>query len=69
MKELILTPYQKVQLENTMIAKAEAEKVQEEILGMVFAFNKIDRPSTKIEYKDGKLIWASTPAPEELIEG
>lgn len=69
MKELLLTPYQKVQLENTIVTKQEADKVQEEILAMIFAFNKIDRPKTKVEYREGKLFWEELPTITEPIEG
>jgi hypothetical protein len=64
--EIKLSDYQRSTLEQALLAKQNAEKIQEEILDMVFAYNKVARPTTQISYNDGKLSWTETP---EVIEG
>lgn len=66
--EITLTDYQRNQLEQALVAKQNAEKIQEELLEMIFSYNKVQRPSTPVNYKDGKLSWTSvvTPVTDEL---
>lgn len=64
--EIKLTDFQRAILEQSLLDKQVAERKQEELLDMVFAYNKVQRPLVQISYNDGKLSWTETP---EVLEG
>lgn len=64
--EIKLSDYQKVLMERVILAKQDIEKQQEELLNMIFANAKQDRPKTPINYNNGVLSWEVLKVDESL---
>lgn len=64
--KITLTELQKNLLERAIKDSQSASAHQEEMLAMIFAYHKVDKPTVSINYDNGELSWAEVP---EVVEG
>lgn len=66
--QINLSNTQRQLLEQAIAAEQNAQQAKQEILAMIFAFNKLEVPK-EMNYNNGVLSWVEIPKEPEVIEG